>query len=295
MFVTFNGGRLVEGMVSCDLRNTDEQFSVVLVHEGAIGSCGGIKFLIPAHSVVCIHPEERIKIDSADGAGIDVLYFSPKFANINYTFAELQRIHEKVEKAEYEGEFCFKTGMFFDRRKYPLGIVALRTSQYRSVDRLFDVIRTNFNDPPDGYWSCRARSALGMILTIASGITNEFSDDPAMGRVINYIQDNYSKKITDETLSSVSGLGVAEINRRMTDKYGVTCAKYINSVRVDAACLSLAYTELPVVEISAACGFGDQQYFSRVFRDHKGRSPLQYRKYAQESRKAFYLDRKPVK
>lgn len=291
MFVTCNGGRLVEGKISNDIRYTDDQFSIVLVHEGSVGVYGSIKFLIPAHSLVCVHPEERFEIESIDGSGIDVLYFSPKFANINYTFDELRRIHEKTEKPEYEGEFCFKTGMFFDRRKYPLGLVALKPNRYRAVDRLFGVIRANFDNPPDGYWSCRARSALGAVLTIASGITDEFSGDPAMDTVVDYIQGNYNKKITDEKLSSVSGLNAAEINRRMTDKYGATCATYVNIVRVDAACLSLAYTELPVVEISAACGFGDQQYFCRVFRDHKGRSPLQYRKYAQESRKAFYRER----
>jgi AraC-like DNA-binding protein len=72
---------------------------------------------------------------------------------------------------------------------------------------------------------------------------------------------------------------------------------YIQRIRVDGAVLALETTPQTVAEIAYASGFADPAYFARVFRQHKGLTPQEYR--AQHERhceqeanpKTVYFDR----
>lgn len=292
MFVTYGPDRQAEAAASKELYNSVDQFAIVLIDNGAIGVYNGDDwFVIPPHSFIFISPRETVKIENSGGS-LEVIYFSPRFLNLNYTFEEIERIRNKTTQAEYEGELCFKTNVFFDRNKYPHGVVRLQYNKYTAIRKLYHSITHNLSDQPDAYWSCRARSALGHILTIISGMTDEFRGDQRMDAVIDYIQCNYSHKITEEQITNVSGLVMQEINHRMIDVYGVTFADYLADMRMDLACMSLAYTALPMSEIASNCGYYDQSHLAKVIKKHKGMSPLQYRKHAVESRKAFYRDKR---
>ena len=52
---------------------------------------------------------------------------------------------------------------------------------------------------------------------------------------------------------------------------------YIQRIRIDGAILALESTKLTVSEIAYASGFADPAYFARVFKQHKGVTPQEYR------------------
>ncbi len=52
---------------------------------------------------------------------------------------------------------------------------------------------------------------------------------------------------------------------------------YINSLRIERACMLLAGTEQPVIKIAMECGFENISYFNRRFKQQKGMTPVQYR------------------
>jgi AraC-like DNA-binding protein len=52
---------------------------------------------------------------------------------------------------------------------------------------------------------------------------------------------------------------------------------YIQRIRIDGAVLALETTSLNISEIAYAGGFSDPTYFSRVFKQHKGMTPHEYR------------------
>jgi AraC-like DNA-binding protein len=54
--------------------------------------------------------------------------------------------------------------------------------------------------------------------------------------------------------------------------------EWLNQRRLQVACQQLASTSKTITEIAEASGFATPYYFSRVFRQHFGQSPLQYRK-----------------
>jgi len=73
---------------------------------------------------------------------------------------------------------------------------------------------------------------------------------------------------------------------------------YVQRIRIEGAILALETTALTVSEIAYASGFADPAYFARVFKQHKGVSPQEFREQldAQRSRrdsdpKTVYADR----
>ena len=58
----------------------------------------------------------------------------------------------------------------------------------------------------------------------------------------------------------------------------ISMGKYINSLRLKEACRLLKETNLNVGEISAKVGYGDQNYFSRKFKEEMNMSPMEFRK-----------------
>lgn len=73
---------------------------------------------------------------------------------------------------------------------------------------------------------------------------------------------------------------------------------YIQRIRVGGAILALETTALTVSEIAYASGFSDPAYFARVFKQHKGMTPQEYRTQLEAHRqqqeaqpKTVYFDR----
>jgi AraC-like DNA-binding protein len=73
---------------------------------------------------------------------------------------------------------------------------------------------------------------------------------------------------------------------------------YIQRIRIQGAILALETSALTISEIAYASGFADPAYFARVFKQHKGTSPQDYRAHLEalrnkqdEQPKTVYFDR----
>jgi AraC-like DNA-binding protein/mannose-6-phosphate isomerase-like protein (cupin superfamily) len=73
--------------------------------------------------------------------------------------------------------------------------------------------------------------------------------------------------------------------------------RYIQRIRIEGSILALEMTTLTISEIAYASGFADPAYFARVFKQHKGMTPQDYRvqiethrKKQEEQPKTVYFD-----
>lgn len=73
---------------------------------------------------------------------------------------------------------------------------------------------------------------------------------------------------------------------------------YIQRIRIEGAILALETSNLTISEIAYASGFADPAYFARVFKQHKGATPQDYRSQLEAQRtrqeqqpKTVYFDR----
>ena len=66
--------------------------------------------------------------------------------------------------------------------------------------------------------------------------------------------------------------------RLFKNAMGVTLMQYVNRIRVKNACTLLERSEKSLSEIGQLCGFDSCSYFSTVFKNNMGISPMKYRK-----------------
>ena len=98
-----------------------------------------------------------------------------------------------------------------------------------------------------------------------------------LNRVLEYISENYSEKITTKYLSGMCFLSEAHFCRFFKSAVGKSCTEYVNQYRIEKASILLSNTNEPITAIAYTVGFDDINYFSRVFKKVKGITPGKYR------------------
>jgi len=95
---------------------------------------------------------------------------------------------------------------------------------------------------------------------------------------IEYILNNYNKKITNKLLADVSSLSVVYFRKLFAETLGISPIAYVNNLRIKKAkeILSSDYDSLS--DVAYSLGFSNLYDFSRTFKKHTGLSPLNYSK-----------------
>ena len=95
--------------------------------------------------------------------------------------------------------------------------------------------------------------------------------------LLEYIEKSYMKPITLADMAQVCGLSTSHFSALFHEFFRQTPIDYLNSYRIERACLFLINSDYPVTEIAYRCGFNDSAYFAKVFRKFKNSTPKKYR------------------
>ncbi len=94
--------------------------------------------------------------------------------------------------------------------------------------------------------------------------------------LLNYLNREYLNKITSELLEKEFELNYDYMNRVFKKNTGFTIKNYVNVVRINKAKEILATTSCNVREAGYLVGIDNPYYFSRLFKQITGTSPLKY-------------------
>lgn len=94
---------------------------------------------------------------------------------------------------------------------------------------------------------------------------------------IDYIMENYARKIDVPALAALVDLSVKQFERRFKQEYGAVPVQYILRIRLDAARQMLASTRLSIAQIGRETGFYDNSHFTHQFHKYTGLSPKAFR------------------
>ncbi|MDF2713896.1 MAG: AraC family transcriptional regulator [Paenibacillus sp.] len=100
----------------------------------------------------------------------------------------------------------------------------------------------------------------------------------AIVRSLDYIKNHYAEPLEREELADIASMSVSYFSIMFKRVAGCTPTQYITKIRLDKAKQLLQCSELRVAEVAREVGFQDPLYFTRVFRNHAGMSPCDYRK-----------------
>lgn len=114
----------------------------------------------------------------------------------------------------------------------------------------------------------------------AAGRLEQRPLDPLVAEVLDELARRVGEPTTLDDLAALSGYTSQHLNRTFRRVLGVTPLQHLARLRMERAAAMLEEGALTVKAIASAVACDDPYYFSRVFRQHFGRSPQQYREAA---------------
>lgn len=95
--------------------------------------------------------------------------------------------------------------------------------------------------------------------------------------IAEYIKDNIKSDISLDMLCNEFSISKSHLSRKFKETLGMKFSEYLRYIRIQAAIKRLIGTSDPISKISEDCGFNDSNYFSTIFKETMGLSPLNYR------------------
>ena len=105
------------------------------------------------------------------------------------------------------------------------------------------------------------------------------TDEQLFARIADYIRQNLDKVIALESLCTRFYLSQTRLSRLFREFSGMSVHEFMTGERIKRAQQLIdTNPEMKMSDVSAMCGYDDQHYFSRVFRNIVGVTPSDYRK-----------------
>lgn len=285
MHTTAKAGRTAGVAYSrCSEIDQTDEYKMVLLHSDTMVRINGQSEFFPAASLLCLGRLEMATFPS--DTKYEVIYFTPKFLNVNFTFDYLE---SKSTEDGNDIHLWIDTKPFYDRAKWPKGIILLQPYTYHWICNGYSAVRDCTISEDIIFWTCRARNMIMEILDIAPrGKPSRSIVDPITEKAMDYVHGRYREQITASEIVEHLGITKRELEACFRIQTGSTFKDYLNQLRITMACRALAYTEIPIDEIAVNEGFSDQAHFTARFKAIKGVTPAQYRRLAVPDRNRFF-------
>ena len=147
-----------------------------------------------------------------------------------------------------------------------------------SILMLFRMADRIWNSKRSGY-ELKTQSILYDILYMMHCSLNIKKTENKMARVAEYIENNYYKetpRISD--LAEMAHMSEDYFRKRFGEIYKVSPLQYVHKLRLKRATELLDSDPYAIKDIAAMCGYEDENYFSRKFKQLTGQTPREYKK-----------------
>jgi len=179
----------------------------------------------------------------------------------------------------FNGDFCQN---LFNEGFFPTSKPVLYVGFQENLLKIFLEIIQLVKDEKTGHQQVCAANTILALSKILSVIRNqEFagkSIEQTIRKACMYFRENLNANVNIEQLASELNVGYSYF-RQMFRKYtGISPTQYHLSLRIQKAKDLLVSTDQSFKEIAIDLGFESYFYFSRIFKDKTGRSPMEFRK-----------------
>ncbi len=143
---------------------------------------------------------------------------------------------------------------------------------------LFDNIVEHFKDPS---FSTKLSVEGSFKFLLAKFFLDSKLKNPAILRfsdVLTYIDEHLHEPISVSDLAKIINLDTTYFSNLFTKTFGIPPLQYMIQKRINRSINMLVQEQYTIREIAYAVGFNNELYFSRLFKEKVGCSPLHYRK-----------------
>ena len=96
-------------------------------------------------------------------------------------------------------------------------------------------------------------------------------------KCMDYIEMNLDKKIRAADIAALVGYTEYYMTHKFKEETGLSVTDYIKFAKIERAKVLLKSTNQTVQDIAAALSFSTRNYFSRIFQEVTGQTPMEYR------------------
>ena len=96
-------------------------------------------------------------------------------------------------------------------------------------------------------------------------------------KCVDYIEMNLDKKIRAADMAALVGYTEYYLTHKFKEETGLSVTDYIKFVKIERAKVLLKSTDQTVQDIATALSFSTRNYFSRIFQEVTGQTPMEYR------------------
>ncbi|MDP4183472.1 MAG: AraC family transcriptional regulator, partial [Bacillota bacterium] len=167
--------------------------------------------------------------------------------------------------------------------KSELEILPLQPAQgfkdYFSIEDIFRKLVDSWNSKLPGYEFITRTLLQQLLIAIYQNIRKQnqnYSSSLKVEKVIQYMHQNISTRVTMTELSELVQLSSSYLSRAFKETTGYSVIEYFNKIKIDKAKEQLIEGDKKVKEVARALGFIDEFYFSRIFKKLEGISPSEF-------------------
>ncbi|KFF16874.1 AraC family transcriptional regulator [Chryseobacterium sp. JM1] len=103
------------------------------------------------------------------------------------------------------------------------------------------------------------------------------NDKIRMGTIYDYIHENYDKKPNVNEIAKIVSLSTPAFCRYFKKQTNMTFTEFVNNYRINQAKIFLL-KDYSVTEVCFQVGFESLSYFNKLFKQHTGETPSEFRK-----------------
>lgn len=100
--------------------------------------------------------------------------------------------------------------------------------------------------------------------------------NPHLVKAVTYLEQFVEEPFSIDDCADHVGVSRRQIERLFQKNLGVTPLQYLNNLRLQHGRALLAETNMSVLEVAIACGYGSSSHFSKSYRKKFGVSPHQF-------------------
>ena len=113
-------------------------------------------------------------------------------------------------------------------------------------------------------------------------ITDYGQTSKYVSSAIQYIKENYHKKISMNDLVEPLGMSITFLNKKFREETGYTFNEFLNRYRIQKSIEMMKEGKMKITAIAMSIGFSDYRYFNKVFKKYTAMLPSEFHEYFQK-------------
>ena len=161
-------------------------------------------------------------------------------------------------------------------------LITPQTEKGREILRLLNEMAAVFDEKTEGYEFVLAGHVFQIWKSLRELLAEEIgstqgSTDERFRDLLLYLQKNYGSAMRLDEMATHIGLSRSECCRYFKKHAGQTISAYLLQYRIHESMYLLTETDRTIAQIAQDCGFSQQSYYAKKFREQTGMTPGQYR------------------